>query len=370
MSRSSRQVAVTLALLCGCGGGGEGPRTPDSGAASPPDAQPSAPDTTPAPLPDASTPPADARPGLDAAQPADLAGTPDVRAPDAAAPSDQGARPGDAPPAGACPPAPSLDQTWVTPLQTELIARLTGEMEIATGTRIADRASPRNRELARDHLAAAWRALGITPQLHDYGTGVNLHARIESTTGNQQAVLLGAHLDGVANSPAANDNATGVAVVHAVGRHLAQLPCRSRAVILVMFDEEEVGLVGSKQFARKLADERANLHSVHTVDQVGWDRDGDRLFELERPDTGLFELYDAAVRALGMEIPLTITRTTGTDHTSFRPTFLAVGLTEGYRSMDTTPHRHRPTDTRATVDFTYLRTATLLVGRVLQDLVR
>jgi hypothetical protein len=367
MVHSSRLLPVALLCAAACGGGEREPpgRTPD---ASGPDAAP--------PLDGAPSDAGREAAGGDATARDAAANAPETRAPDTAAPDTgpgdvRGDTTGSADGASvACPPGPPLDQPWITPMQTDLIARLTGEAELAPGVTLADRATARNRQLAREHIAAAWRELGITPQLHDYGTGTNLHARLESTTGNEQQVVLGAHLDTVSGSPGANDNATGVAVVHAVGRYLKQLGCRSRAVTLVLFDEEEVGLIGSKQFARKLADERAAVHSVHSVDQVGWDRDGDRMVELERPDSGLFELYDSAVRALAADIPLTITRTGGSDHASFRPTFPAVGVTEGYRSGDTSPHRHKPTDRQGTVDLGYLRSTTLLVGRVLAELVR
>ena len=58
--------------------------------------------------------------------------------------------------------------------------------------------------------------------------------------------MVGAHLDSEVGSPGANDNATGVAAVLAVARALKDLQCRSRGVMFVMFDQEEVGLLGSK----------------------------------------------------------------------------------------------------------------------------
>ena len=50
---------------------------------------------------------------------------------------------------------------------------------------------------------------------------------------------------------------------------------------------EEVGLVGSFEFAAKLVNDGTNAVAVHTIDQMGWDSNGDRLVEVERPDTGL-----------------------------------------------------------------------------------
>jgi hypothetical protein len=63
-------------------------------------------------------------------------------------------------------------------------------------------------------------------------------------------------------------------------------------------------------------------------------------------------------------------RRSGTDHSSFRPAFLATGVTEGYTSDDTTPYYHTAGDTDETVKFAYLRSTTTLVNRVMADLSR
>ena len=140
----------------------------------------------------------------------------------------------------------------------------------------------------------------------------------------------------------------------------------------MLFDEEEEGLVGSRAFARKLRTDGTQVHSVHTIDQLGWDLDGDRHVELELPDRGLRELYVAAARDLGWNDPegmIVATNVASTDHASFRPDFPAVGLTEEYRGGDTTPHYHRPTDGHQTVSFAYLHGSTVLLHHALADLV-
>jgi hypothetical protein len=269
-----------------------------------------------------------------------------------------------------CPAQPALDLEWITAYQRDLIARLTGEAEIEPGLSLMNRGTPTTRAAAARYLAAALGAQGLMAERHDYGTGTNVFARLGGTTGGGQQVVLGAHFDSVLRTPGANDNATGVALVLAAGKALGALGCRSRPVLLVLFDQEEDGRIGSRAFARKLIAEQAAVHSVHTADQLGWDSNGDRLIELERPDAGLRALYEAAVRALGVSYPLVTTTEGGSDHASFRPDFPAVGITEGYRSADTTPHMHRPGDTAATVDFAYLRAATTVVTQVMADLVR
>jgi Zn-dependent M28 family amino/carboxypeptidase len=247
---------------------------------------------------------------------------------------------------------------------------MSGHAEIAPGVRLVNRSTVSNRQAARQYLTRLLVDMGLAALEQNYGTGTNVYAELKGTSGARAYVVVGAHFDSVAPSPGANDNATGVAAVLAVARYVTSLPCRSKHFYFVLFDEEEVGLVGSKNFATKLKTDGAVVHSVHTIDQMGWDSNGDRLIELELPDMGLEDLYRAAVAELGVSIPIKPTKTASTDHSSFRPTFLATGVTEGYTSGDTTPYYHKAGDTYETVDFAYLKSTTVLVNRVMSDLSR
>ena len=81
-------------------------------------------------------------------------------------------------------------------------------------------------------------------------------------------------------------------------------------------------------------------------------------------------LYEAAVKSLGVTIPIFTTTEAGSDHSSFRRLgFPAVGVTEEYRHKDTTPHIHSAGDTFETIDFEYLASTTKLVAEVMKALI-
>jgi Zn-dependent M28 family amino/carboxypeptidase len=190
-----------------------------------------------------------------------------------------------------------------------------------------------------------------------------VYALVAATGVSEGTLVFGAHYDTVPGSPGANDNATGIAVALALARQLQDVPCRRFDVIVALFDQEEIGLVGSAAFAQALVDADEPVISVHTIDQQGWDADGDRRIEIERPDAGLLEFYADASADLPEPIELVPTRTGSTDHVSFRAAgFAAVGITEEYVSGDTTPHYHAPSDTFDTIDFAYLVSSTTLVN--------
>ncbi|MBP6843867.1 MAG: M20/M25/M40 family metallo-hydrolase [Kofleriaceae bacterium] len=273
--------------------------------------------------------------------------------------------PADGPDAAATCRAPTAAPPWLDAYLATTIARLSGAADVAPGLRLADRATVERRAAARrfalDELAAA----GVAAALDDYGTGANVTAELPATSGaGGPLVLVGAHLDSVAGSPGADDNASGAAAVLAAARMLAEVACRDRPVRFVLFDQEEVGLIGSTYLAGALRQAGAAVAAVHTVDQIGWDADGDRRFEIEQPTAALFAEYQAAAATLGVAV----TSTAGgrTDHQAFREAgFAAVGVSEEFTGGDTTPHYHAATDTAATLHLPFVALGARLVALVI-----
>jgi hypothetical protein len=224
------------------------------------------------------------------------------------------------------------------------------------------RASAARRDETRDWLIGELGAQGIPGELHTYGTGANVVARLPGSDASAGWILLGAHFDSVSGSPGANDNATGVAAVLASARLLRDT-CRSRGVIIAFFDQEELGLIGAGYLAEDLDQDGEDVIAVHTIDQAGWDADNDRRFEIELPAPGLYAQYQTAAAALGLTTAQTTTA--GSDHTAFRDLgFAAVGVTEEFAGGDTTPHYHEAGDTFATVELGYTADAVRLISRV------
>ena len=221
------------------------------------------------------------------------------------------------------------------------------------------------------YLQGELSALGVPATVQKYGTGSNVYGILKASTPSTANIIVGAHFDTVPGSPGANDNATGVALVMAVARYLVSVDCRQSNVYFVFFDEEEVGLVGSGKFAAFLNESAASVTSVHTIDQVGWDKDGDRAIELERPSGDLYADWVASRDAAGLTMPLHLVSTGSTDHVSFRANgFSAIGITEEYVNGDTSPNYHKATDAYDSVNFAYLRSATVLANSHFARLVR
>ncbi len=248
---------------------------------------------------------------------------------------------------------PALAAPWLRSLLTTDLSQLAA----------APRASTTQRNTARSYLSSQLSAMGWTPMLHDYPGGSNVYATIPATMGGtDKEIIVGAHFDTVTGSPGANDNASGSVVVLAVARYLMDVPCRTAPVTVVLFDQEEPGLFGSRAFAQQRTP--AMVRAVHTIDQVSWDNDGDHKFELESPTPALEAEWRAAAAIVG--VPVAATTTQGTDHESFRDRgFAAIGLTEEYVGGDTSPFRHQAGDTPSTVNTDYLVLAAQLTAQVI-----
>jgi hypothetical protein len=265
--------------------------------------------------------------------------------------------------------------------QKKLIAMLTGSSEISSGAVIDRRWTLEQKSLARNYLSALIKGIHQVPNEHHYETklpekykntivfkGVNLYAIIPSTETSSEYVIIGAHYDTFKDTPGADDNASGCALVYGLGKMLTQLEKRSKNIIIVFLDEEETGHAGSLAFANWLKSQEYDVHSVHTADEVGCDHDQDRNIELELPSSYLESLYRK--QAEPFDIKLYRTNTTGSDHREFREAgFQAVGVTEEYKNGDGNPYHHKPSDTFEKIDYQFLAFTTYLVFKVVEEIV-
>lgn len=263
-------------------------------------------------------------------------------------------------------------QEGAKPDQVAILAKLTGHEAIQGGTKLKDRFTQESREIAASYLKEQLAPFCDKAEIENYSeTGNNVVGTIMATSKTDKWIVLGAHYDSVENCPGANDNASGVALAYSVAKHIASLPNRKYNMKIVFFDEEERGLIGSKAYAQKLIDEKLDVVSVHTIDQLAWDNDGDKGIELEMPTEEIKNHYLKVAKQFNYDFPIQMSDVTSTDHRSFRRLgFAATGITEEYKNGDTTPHYHKPTDTFETVNFEYLTTITEYVQQVFEDLMK
>ena len=173
-------------------------------------------------------------------------------------------------------------------------------------------------------------------------------------------VVLGAHYDTVPDSPGANDNASGTAVVLAVAREVSD---RSYpfTIRFIAFGSEETGLRGSRHYVNSLTTEKQReIQAMINVDVVGTGNglrvSGERWLTGHVSGSAAREGIDLGVRA-GI-------RGGSSDHASFR----RAGVPVIFFSADDLSRIHSPDDTLEFVDPKLLGDTALLVLDLLESL--
>jgi Zn-dependent M28 family amino/carboxypeptidase len=142
-------------------------------------------------------------------------------------------------------------------------------------------------------------------------------------------ILLGAHLDSVANGPGINDNGSGTAAVLEIARQARRLHVRPKHGLRFAFwGAEELGLIGSRSYVQSLSPRaRKRILGVINLDMVGspnYSRivyDGDDRPSGSRRIENAFRAYFAARR-----LPVEQESLGGaSDHASFADVGIPVG---------------------------------------------
>ena len=121
----------------------------------------------------------------------------------------------------------------------------------------------------------------IEKQLASYGLkvendyfsyrGTNFRNIVGRSSAQRDAslIILGAHFDSVPGTPGADDNASGVAVLLEAARLLSRARLRSE-VLFCAFNLEELNMIGSSYFAKKLKSAGAKVDAMISLEMVGY----------------------------------------------------------------------------------------------------
>jgi Tol biopolymer transport system component len=129
---------------------------------------------------------------------------------------------------------------------------------------------------AIEYLTATYRSFGLEPERQEFtGRGVrtaNVLATLRGTVSPDVVYVVGSHFDSVEGGPGADDNASGTAMLLETARVLATRPLPA-TVIFVAFTGEEGGLLGSREFVRRLMADSVRLAGAMNNDMMGWSND-------------------------------------------------------------------------------------------------
>jgi aminopeptidase YwaD len=132
--------------------------------------------------------------------------------------------------------------------------------------------SPARLSLVEDYIEREFKSLGLSVESDRFVYYGKSYRNIIARAGDARRaplIILGAHFDSVPGSPGADDNASGVAVLLEAARILSGMRLRSQ-VIFCAFNLEELNMIGSAHFAKKLKSEGAGVSAMVSLEMLGY----------------------------------------------------------------------------------------------------
>lgn len=258
----------------------------------------------------------------------------------------------------------------------KVIREFSGEdptMVNGSNTTILNRES-NNNDVAADYLIQKLSTLDnitVNNQAYNvtYGTktynGRNIIATQLGKTNPDNIYIICAHYDTVANY-CADDNASGTTAILETARILST-QCFDDTIIYALWDEEEIGLVGSRYYAESAAANGDNILGVLNLDMMAYDGDSDNDFDIDvRNIAGSLTIKDdilsvLATTGLNLNANVVDPGTTASDHAWFWTNgFPAVLMGEAWSNNDKTPNYHTANDRFSDLDMDYFTDMTKL----------
>lgn len=207
------------------------------------------------------------------------------------------------------------------------------------------------RKNIRDTLASF--GLEVTEERFEYAGAeyVNITAVLRGKTRPNEYHVIGAHYD-AANSPGADDDASGVAALLEAAR-VASMHDFEASVAFVAFDVEEAGLIGSKAWVAAHAADR--IVSMLQLDMIAYNSPGPlhNLIALCVPslveNAALPVIWDAVQQFGAPLVPVSGGVSKGSDHASFATVAPSVEMIEAGARVN--PNYHKPADSIDTPDY-------------------
>ncbi len=161
--------------------------------------------------------------------------------------------------------------------------------------------------------------------------------------------IICAHYDAVANY-CADDNASGVAAVIEAARVLSK-KCFEYTILYALWDEEELGLIGSGYYAQNAYSEGYKISGVLNLEMFGYDSNDDGKFEIHTNNLpGSLAIKDALLNtvngfSLSLVPDVVNPGTPYSDHSSFwNKNYGAVIVCQYFFGGDGTPYYHTDND--------------------------
>ncbi|GFZ93979.1 M20/M25/M40 family metallo-hydrolase [Nesterenkonia alkaliphila] len=160
---------------------------------------------------------------------------------------------------------------------TQLTSRLAQHTAALTAHGPRHPVNPASVSAAQEYITTTLEGFGYDVARHQYGSAAHQTNYTVQTNytghlaGTDQPVLdIGAHWDSVPDSPGADDNASGVAGLLEIARHLAQHPPHHPVRLCFFAEEEAAGLPGSTAHLAASLDRGEQILSGISLEMIAY----------------------------------------------------------------------------------------------------
>jgi hypothetical protein len=257
------------------------------------------------------------------------------------------------------------------------VRELSGEDPViinGVSSNLTNRNNAIGKKLATDYIKKRLERYNLTTTEQNYSSvGRNIIATQTGTKYPESIYIICAHYDSV-NSYCADDNASGVATIIEAARILSK-NCFDYTIIYALWDEEEIGHLGSKYYAQQAKNSNQNILGVINLEMLGYDSNNDKKFDIHtNNDSRSLTLKDNLLNIVKSSnltlVPNVINPgTTRSDHASFwSQNYGAVVISEAFFGGDGNPYYHSASDRISSFNIPYYQELSKLSVGILATL--
>ena len=207
---------------------------------------------------------------------------------------------------------------------------------------------------AIEYYAQKLREFGYEPELQWFEPrpGIrtaNVVATLRGTVDPDLVYVVSSHFDSVERGPGADDNSSGATALLEAARVLASRP-QPRTIKFAFFTGEESGLLGSREFVRRAAEEGLKVVGALNNDMLGYANDVRLDNTIRYSNHGLRDLQHAAAFLFTDLITYDAEYYRGTDAAAFYEAWGDIVAGIGSYPILGNPHYHQEHDVLETVD--------------------
>ena len=215
---------------------------------------------------------------------------------------------------------------------------------------------------AAEYLHATYASFGYTPEYQWFeprdaqgnpralgGRTANVLATLKGTVHPEVIYVVSSHYDSVAVGPGADDDSSGTAALLEAARILAKHP-QPATIVFASFTGEEAGLLGSREFVRRVGEAKWNVVGALNNDMIGWANDHRLDNTIRYSNPGIKDIQHSVALTFTDLITYDALYYRGTDAHAFYDAWGDIVGGIGSYPVLGNPHYHQPHDLLDTIN--------------------